>query len=124
VQKYIHENSNAIANQYEVILIAAYYIIYRYSNQLDKFFSCTMLLDEKLNISLSTNIVTPEKSLKTLYYKLFHPHLLYCLPLYSCTSAKNTKKLYTMQKNVLDMSVMLIITNILHPYSKPLVFSL
>jgi hypothetical protein len=40
----------------------------------------------------------PKKSLKTLYYTLVHPHLLYCLPLYSCTSAKNIKKLYTMQK--------------------------
>ena len=40
----------------------------------------------------------PRKSLKTLYYALIHPHLLYCLPLYSCTSAKNIKKLELIQK--------------------------
>ena len=40
----------------------------------------------------------PQKSLKTLYYALVHPHLLYCLPLYSCTSAKNISKLEIIQK--------------------------
>ena len=40
----------------------------------------------------------PQKSLKTLYYALVHPHLLYCLPLYSCTSAKNISKLEIIKK--------------------------
>ena len=43
----------------------------------------------------------PKKSLKTLYYALVHPHLLYCLPLYSCTSAKNITKLELIQKKTI-----------------------
>ena len=30
----------------------------------------------------------PIKHLKTLYYALVHPYLLYCLPIYGCTSKK------------------------------------
>ena len=43
----------------------------------------------------------PNKSLTTLYYALIHPHLLYCLPLYSCTSNKNISKLEIMQKKAI-----------------------
>ena len=43
----------------------------------------------------------PKKSLKTLYYALVHPHLLYCLPLYSCISAKNITKLELIQKKTI-----------------------
>ena len=43
----------------------------------------------------------PKKSLKTLYYALVHPHLLYCLPLYSCTSAKNINKIELIQKKTI-----------------------
>ena len=43
----------------------------------------------------------PKKSLKTLYYALVHPHLLYCLPLYSCTSAKNITKIELIQKKTI-----------------------
>ena len=43
----------------------------------------------------------PKKTLKTLYYALVHPHLLYCLPIYSCTSAKNLTKLELIQKKTI-----------------------
>jgi hypothetical protein len=36
--------------------------------------------------------ILPKKSLRTLYLSLVHPHLLYCLPIYGCTSRKNIKK--------------------------------
>jgi hypothetical protein len=42
--------------------------------------------------------ILPKKSLRTLYFALVHPHLLYCLPLYSCTTRKNVSKLVIMQK--------------------------
>ena len=38
------------------------------------------------------------KSLHRLYYAMIHPHLLYCLTIYSYTSAKNIKLLYKKQK--------------------------
>ena len=38
------------------------------------------------------------KSLKCLYYALFHPHILYCLNIYSCTSDKNLKRIEILQK--------------------------
>ena len=40
----------------------------------------------------------PQKALKTLYFSLIHPHLLYGLPIYSCTSQKNINKIFLMQK--------------------------
>jgi hypothetical protein len=38
-------------------------------------------------INRSKNFL-PNKSLKTLYFALVHSHLLYCLPIYSCTTQK------------------------------------
>ena len=40
----------------------------------------------------------PLSALKTLYFALVHPHLLYCLPIYGCTSAKNISKIEKAQK--------------------------
>ena len=40
-------------------------------------------------------------SLKTLYFALIHPHLLYSLPIYSCTTKKNIKRVYGMQKKAI-----------------------
>jgi hypothetical protein len=45
------------------------------------------------------------KSLRTLYFALVHSHLLYCQPIYNCTSGKNIAKLEKMQKNPLELSV-------------------
>ena len=45
--------------------------------------------------------VLSQKGLKTLYYALIHPYLLYCLPVYSCTSAKNIKILFSKQKQAI-----------------------
>jgi hypothetical protein len=53
-------------------------------------------------ISRSKNLL-PSNMLKTLYYSLVHPHLLYCLPIYSCTSSKNLNKLFVMQKKLSDL---------------------
>ena len=43
----------------------------------------------------------PLKSLKCLYYAIFHPHLLYCINIYSCTSNSNIKKITTLQKKAI-----------------------
>ena len=39
-----------------------------------------------------------KSSLTKLYYALVHPHILYCLPVYSFTSLANRKKIITKQK--------------------------
>ena len=43
----------------------------------------------------------PHNSLRILYFSLIHPHLLYCLPIYSCTSASNITKIKKMQKKAI-----------------------
>ena len=41
------------------------------------------------------------KTLKKLYFALIHPHILYCLPAYSFTSARNRKAIFNKQKQCL-----------------------
>ena len=43
----------------------------------------------------------PQSALKTLYYALVHPHLIYCLPIYACTTSNNITMLEKMQKKVI-----------------------
>ena len=61
---------------------------------------CTKLATSNFIINRAKNLLTP-KTLKTLYYALIHPHLLYCIPIYSCTSQKNITKLNNMQKKAI-----------------------
>ena len=58
---------------------------------------CTKLSRSNYIINRVKNIL-PTKSLKTLYYSLIHPHILYGLPIYSCTTQKNLSKIFKMQK--------------------------
>ena len=77
---------------------------------LDEFLSfdthCTIISNKLARsnfiISRVKNIL-PIKSLKTLYFALVHPHLLYCLPIYSCTTQKNLKKIFKMQKKAIRL---------------------
>ena len=48
---------------------------------------CSKLSRSNYIISRVKNIL-PTKTLKTLYYSLIHPHILYGLPIYSCTTQK------------------------------------
>jgi hypothetical protein len=45
----------------------------------------------------SKNFLT-KKALRSLYFTLIHPHLLYCINIYSCTPISNLKRLTTLQK--------------------------
>ena len=63
---------------------------------------CNKLARSNFIISRVKNIL-PLKSLKTLYFSLIHPHLLYSLPIYSCTSQKNIKKIFQMQKKAVRL---------------------
>ena len=61
---------------------------------------CNKLATSNFIINRSKHLLTPA-SLKTLYYSLVHPHILYALPIYSCTSQKNRTKIYKMQKKAI-----------------------
>ena len=78
---------------------------------------CNKLARSNFIISKVKNIL-PSKSLKTLYFALVHPHLLYCLPIYSCTTQKNLKRIFKMQKRPSGLSPNLKITPLLFPYSQ------
>jgi hypothetical protein len=61
---------------------------------------CNKIAKSNYIISKAKNLL-PLSSLKTLYYALVHPHLLYCLPIYACTSQKNLTKLQKAQKKAI-----------------------
>jgi hypothetical protein len=41
------------------------------------------------------------KALKTLYFSLVHPHLVYCVNIYSCTSQTNFNRITKLQKKAI-----------------------
>jgi hypothetical protein len=61
---------------------------------------CNKLAQSNYIINRVKNIL-PRNVLRTLYFSLFHSHLLYCLPLYACTSTKNLNRLKVLQKKVI-----------------------
>jgi hypothetical protein len=60
---------------------------------------CTKLSQANYILNRVKNIL-PRNVLRTLYFSLFHPHLLYCLPIYACTSNKNLSRIRIMQKKI------------------------
>ena len=61
---------------------------------------CSKLARSNFIISRVKNLL-PLASLKSLYYSLVHSHLLYGLPIYSCTTQKNLNKIFRMQKKAI-----------------------
>ena len=61
---------------------------------------CAKISQSNYIINRSKNFLNTQ-SLKTLYFSLVHPHLLYCLPIYSCTSLSNIAKLEKAQKKAI-----------------------
>ena len=55
-------------------------------------------LSKALYMLRSTKNFLTLKARKAVYYTLFHSHLIYCLPIWSCTTASSTNCLVTMQK--------------------------
>jgi hypothetical protein len=58
---------------------------------------CNKVAKANFIISKAKNLL-PLNSLKTLYFALVHPHLLYCLPVYACTNQSNIARLSKAQK--------------------------
>jgi len=48
----------------------------------------------------SKNFIT-KRSLRLIYFSLFHSHLIYCLPIWSCTSQNNLNKVFQLQKSAI-----------------------
>ena len=61
---------------------------------------CNKLSQSNFIISKAKNFLTAS-ALKTLYYSLIHPHILYGLPIYSGTTQKNLNKIKNMQKKAI-----------------------
>ncbi len=73
---------------------------------------------KKLNRSLFSlnrikNILN-QKSLRTIYFSLFHSHLLYCPSILNCTSQSNLKRIVTLKKKLLELFTMPNIMHTLH----------
>ena len=64
--------------------------------------------------------VLPTSALKSIYYAIIHPHILYCLPITACTNSKNINSLYVKQKRC----VRTISKSKYNAHSEPLFFSL
>ena len=45
----------------------------------------------------------PQKTLKTIYFSLFHSHLLYCPQIVNCSSKSNIEKIFTLQKKAIGI---------------------
>jgi hypothetical protein len=63
-------------------------------------FLCNKLAKSIFILNQAKNFLTP-KALKTLYFSLVHPHLLYCINIYSCTSQANLNRIYKLQKKAI-----------------------
>jgi hypothetical protein len=61
---------------------------------------CNKISQSNYIINRSKNFL-PYNSLRTLYFTIVHSHLLYCLPIYSCTTQNNLNKLFIAQKKAI-----------------------
>jgi len=58
---------------------------------------CAKISRANLCIKRASNLLS-KKSLRSLYFALIHPHLLYCINILSCTSNGNLSRIATLQK--------------------------
>ena len=58
----------------------------------------------------------PEKALKSIYYSLFHSHLVYCLPVWSSASQSLLKKITILQKK----AIRILTHNVYNAHTEPL----
>ena len=60
--------------------------------------SISSKLSKALYMLRSTKNFLPQKARKAVYYTLLHCHLIYCLPIWSCTSSSNLNAMSILQK--------------------------
>lgn len=61
---------------------------------------CAKISQSNFIISRTKNLLNAQ-TLKMLYFSMVHPHIMYCLPIYGCTSLKNINKLCKIQRKVI-----------------------
>jgi hypothetical protein len=61
---------------------------------------CAKLTRAIFCIKRASNLLSP-KSLRSLYFALVHPHLLYCTNIISCTSKSNINHIHKLQKKAI-----------------------
>ena len=62
--------------------------------------TCNKISKSIFCINRSKNFLS-KQALRTLYFALIHPHLTYCLNIFSCTSPSNLKRLTILQKKAI-----------------------
>jgi hypothetical protein len=65
--------------------------------------SISSKLSKALYVIRTVKKILTAESLKTIYYSLFHCHLIYCLPIWSCTTQNNLKCILTQHKSVIRL---------------------
>ncbi len=60
-------------------------------------------LSKSLYILRSVKNFLNEKARLSIYYALFHPHIIYCLPIWSVTSQKTLTKISSLQKQAIHL---------------------
>ena len=60
-------------------------------------------LSKALYILRSAKNLLTKKWLKAIYYSIFHCYLVYCVPIWSCTSQKSINNLFVMQKKAVRL---------------------
>jgi hypothetical protein len=61
----------------------------------------TSKLSKALYILRTSKNILTQQSLKSIYYSLFHCHIVYCLPIWSCTTLNVLKSIEKMQKSAI-----------------------
>jgi hypothetical protein len=61
---------------------------------------CSKLARANFSLRRVSNFV-PIKTLRTLYFSMFHPHLLYCSTIVSCASQTSLNRISTLQKKAI-----------------------
>ena len=76
-----------------MVLVLSYFLI---NVQL----TCSKLARANFSLRRVSNFVSTS-TLKTLYYSMFHPHLLYCSTIISCASQTSLNRISTLQKKAI-----------------------
>jgi hypothetical protein len=94
-----------VHNQHPIKNMRSYKLLGVHLDEYLNFGSHIDVICNKLNNSIycinrAKNFLS-KNALRSLYYALIHPHLLYCINVYSCTNKSNLKRLTILQKKAI-----------------------
>ena len=94
----VHDNNNDKNSRSYKLLGVLLDETLSFKNHIDS--TCNKINKALFCINRSKNFLTL-KALKSLYYALIHPHLLYCINVYTSTSPSHLKRLTILQKKAI-----------------------